>query len=85
MFKSIFNRIVVELAKNGKLLVGYILSQIPGLSDYPGLVTAINKYLADPSSQNLVDLGIQLLLAGAAGHRAFKLLVAIFGKKAFSK
>lgn len=66
-----------EVAYNGKLLVGWAMTQIPGISDYPGLVTAVNEFLANPSAENTTNLLIQAFLAGAAGHRLLKILAKV--------
>lgn len=72
-----------ELLKNGKMLIGYILMQVPGITDYPGLVDAIHEFLADPTSQEkIVKLIIQIFLAGAAGHRVAKIIGNSFRIKA---
>lgn len=63
-----------ELALNGKALLAWIALEIPGLSDYPGVVESLNIYIENPSTQNLINVLWQALFAGAAGHRLIKVL-----------
>ncbi len=76
MFNFI-KKLFVELAGNGKMLLGYLLQEIPGLTDYPGLVSAIQEVLANPTRENFIKFLIQALMAGAAGHRAIKIVTKI--------
>jgi len=64
-----------EIANNGKFLVGYVITQVPGLTSFPGLTTALNTALVDRTPASYVDLVGQLLLAVAAMHRAGKVVV----------
>lgn len=76
MFNFI-KKLFFEIAENGKLLLGYLLQEIPGLTDYPGLKTAIEDVLANPTRENFIKFLIQALMAGAAGHRAIKIVTKI--------
>lgn len=78
-FFNFLNDVFLELAKNGKLFIGYLIMQVPGLTDYPGLVTAVEEFLNDPTQANAVaKLILQIFLAGSAGHRVAKILGATF-------
>lgn len=70
-----------QLAKNGKLLVAYLLVQAPWVSDYPGLFDAIKVALSDPSSQNYINVVLQLIAAVGGAHRLWKILLAVIAKK----
>jgi len=70
-----------QLAKNGKLLIAYLLVQAPWVSDYPGLFDAINVALNDPSNQNFINVVIQLIAAVGGAHRLWKILLAVLAKK----
>lgn len=80
MFKF-FKNLYYELLFNGKMLTGYVLMNIPFLTDYPMILDALEKVLQDPSEQNLTKLVIQIILAGAAGHRILKILAKILPPK----
>jgi hypothetical protein len=67
-------KLLVEIAQNGKLLIGYIIQSIPELTNYPGLKTALEEFVANPNSVNGFKLLFQLFLLGAAGHRFVKIL-----------
>ena len=69
-----------ELGDNGKLLVTYIVSQIPGATSVPGLGTAINTAIADHTPAAYIDLGLQLLMLAAALVRTKKIVVAATDK-----
>lgn len=75
-----FKRLLAELLVNGKSLLAWLMLEIPGISDYPGLVTALNAWLADPSKANLINLAWQALFAGASGHRLIKILANVLKK-----
>lgn len=63
-----------QFKDNGKLLLGYLLTQFPELTNYPGLLTAIQTALHDLTLKSFIELAIQILMAGAAGHRVVKLI-----------
>jgi len=66
-----FGAILARL--NGwKSILSYLLLQVPGLSDYPGVVSAIQDALAHPTTQNVINVILQLALAGALSHKAVK-------------
>lgn len=77
---SILFALADELAKNGKMLVSYILLQFPEMNGYPMLVGALNEFVANPSFQNGIRLAVHLLLAGGAGHRLIKILKLALAK-----
>jgi hypothetical protein len=78
---NFFKKLFSELLQNGKLLIGYVLMNIPFLTDYPMILDALEKVLQDPSEQNLTKLMIQIILAGAAGHRILKILAKVLPAK----
>jgi hypothetical protein len=64
------------LSSNGKLLVAYLLTQAPGLSDYPKLLDALSTFIGAPTRSNAINIGIQAIFAFGAFHRIIKLLKA---------
>ena len=79
--KNILLKFVIELGKNGKLLIGYIASEWPGLvNDYPGLYSALLAFAEHADQKTLLNLLFQLFLAGAAGQRLVKILKGVSGK-----
>lgn len=67
-------KLLLELMLNGKSLLAWLVLEIPGISDYPGLVEALQALSANPTRQNLINVLWQALFAGAAGHRLIKVL-----------
>ena len=61
-----------KLINGWKSVLSYLLISVPGITDYPMLVDAINKVLAEPSRQNILNFAVQLLLAGSIFHRVIK-------------
>lgn len=77
---SFLKRTTAELAVNGKLLLVWITNEYPGITEYPGLYEALQKFLAEPTQSNLWHVIFQAVWAGAAGHRALKILVKVLKK-----
>lgn len=83
IFKTILrfgSFLIAEFVANGKLLAGYIITEFPTitgheLSEYPGLLDAIQGFATHPDNAHLFRLAFQVFLAGAAGHRLFKVLL----------
>lgn len=73
--------LLAQLAKNGKLLIAYLLVQAPWVSDYPGLFDAIRVAMDNPSNQNYINVVIQLIAAVGGGHRLWKILLAVLVAK----
>ncbi len=71
---SFFKALLEEVKANGKFLIGYIITQVPGVTSFPGVITAAKTALSDQTSASFIDLGAQVLLAVAAGHRAVKVV-----------
>lgn len=76
MIKKIKN-LIIELAVNGKGLSAWILNTIPGVTDFPGLKTALETFIADPNKQTGTNLAFQLFWTFASGHRALKILKSL--------
>lgn len=55
-----------------KGVLAWLMLQVPGLADYPGLVGAIQDLAAHPDKQKAINLAWQVLLAVAALHRVKK-------------
>lgn len=55
-----------------KSVLAWLMLQVPGLSDYPGIVGAINDAMAHPSKEKVLNLAWQVLLTVAAMHRVKK-------------
>ncbi len=64
----------VELASQGKLLVGYVITQAPGVTSFPGLTTAVTTAVTDHTPASYFDVGAQIFLALAAIHRVGKIV-----------
>lgn len=45
-----------------KSVIGYLLLSVPGLTSYPMLADALKSILENPSSQNIVNALVQLIL-----------------------
>lgn len=69
-----------ELLKNGKSFITFLLNSIPGITDYPGLLDALNAYLAAPTKQNALNIAFQLFWALAASHSLVKVLKGVLAK-----
>ncbi len=74
MIVLFLKNLFLQLKDNGKLLLGYLLTQVPELTNFPGLTTAIETALNDLTLKSFIELAIQILLAGAAGHRVVKVM-----------
>lgn len=72
--KDFLLSIMVELLMQGKMLSGYFLMQAFG--DYPLIIGAIEAFMNDPSSANLVQLIIQVIMVFGTGARTVKVLKA---------
>lgn len=57
---------------NWKMVAAWALMQIPQLTDFPGLMTAIQEALAHGNRQTFINLFVQLLMAVGAAHRVKK-------------
>ncbi len=66
--------LMIELAVNGKTLIGYLMLEFPELSNYPGLMHALERFAEDPSYANGFRLSVQIILVVGAGHRGIKVL-----------
>lgn len=71
---NFFKKLFFELIQNGKMLITYLLMNVPELTDYPMLQSAIQDFFENPSRENLTKLLLQVALAGSAGHRIFKIV-----------
>lgn len=61
-----------KLLDNWKMVLAYLLANLPGISEYPMLRDAVEKVMAEPSAQNIVNLCIQLLFVTGVLHRVMK-------------
>lgn len=68
-------KLLYEVTVNGKLLVAYIIQESGLLVDYPGIADALLAVAEKPSTENVLKLAFQVFFAGAAGHRALKILL----------
>lgn len=62
----------LQLFNGWKTIIGYALLQIPQLSDYPGLVGAIQDAVSNPSRQSVINVALQALLAVGVAHKLIK-------------
>ena len=60
------------LLNNWKTVLAYILANVPGLSSYPMLKDALEKVMAEPSPENILNLCVQLLFVTGVLHRVMK-------------
>lgn len=67
-------KLLNELMLNGKGLMAWVIAQVPGLVEYPGLLSALNELAEHPSKAALIAVLFQALWAGAAGHRLLKVM-----------
>ena len=65
-----------KLLNNWKMVLAYLLANVPGLSAYPMLREAAEKVIAEPTPQNIFNLCIQLLFVTGVLHRVMKNLRA---------
>lgn len=71
---SFFSNLVNEIRTNGKTAVGVLLSQIPGLTSFPGISTAIHTALNDHTPASYIDVAVQLLMVVGASIKASKIV-----------
>lgn len=67
-------KLIHQVLLNGKLLLGYIVVQVPELTNYPGLLDSLNEFFSNPNFSNGFALLFQIFLAGSAGHRLLKVI-----------
>lgn len=72
---SFIGRLFEETFENGKMLIAYAAMQFDGITSFPGLLTAVKTAAADGTRASYIDLGVQILMAVAATHRAGKIVV----------
>lgn len=76
MGKAIMNRIIKFFIRdlNGwKTILGYILLQIPWLTNHPLLLDAIRNWISEPANpQYIGELLLQVLLAIGVFHKLLK-------------
>jgi len=77
---ALLKKITGVVATDGKSLLVWILNEWPGLTDYPGLLEALKKFLENPNKVNLTHVLFQALWALAAGHRLIKVLAKVIKK-----
>jgi len=63
---------LLGLLNGWKTIIAYLLLQVPNLTDFPGLVSAIQAALAGGNRQVYIDLAVQILLAVGVSHKAVK-------------
>lgn len=55
-----------------KMVLAWLLTQVPQISDYPGLLGAIQEAITHGNRQTFTNLAIQILMAVGAIHRVQK-------------
>jgi hypothetical protein len=70
---SFLRNLIREVLINGKLLLGYVMLNIPELNLYPMLKGALEEFISHPTTLNGIRLLVQIFLAGGAGHRLLKI------------
>jgi hypothetical protein len=60
------------LLNNWKTVLAYILANVPGISSYPMLKDALEKVMAEPSPENILNLCVKLLFVTGVLHRVMK-------------
>lgn len=76
MFNIFLKNLLKQIIANGKMLVGFVLLQIPGIEAYPTILAAVHGFVADPSTANALKLVLQAIIVLGAGHRIVKLIKA---------
>ena len=61
-----------KLLSNWKMVIAYLLMNIPGLGAYPMLVEALHRVMEAPAPQAILNLAVQILLATGVLHRVLK-------------
>lgn len=74
---AFLKKLAVEFSINGKSAVAWLVLQVPELTNYPGLIDALESFIAAPSYITGVQLAWQLFFAGATGHRIVKILAKV--------
>lgn len=69
-------KLINEILLNGKMLLGYLMVNIPELNAYPMLKGALEDFFAHPTLMGGLRLLAQVVLAGGAGHRLIKIIKA---------
>lgn len=64
--------VIWRLLNNWKSVLGYLLVSVPGINDYPMLVSAVREVVANPSRHNIIALIGQLVLVTGILHRIQK-------------
>lgn len=84
MFKQLkqyLQSLALELTVNGKSLVIWLTNEIPGLTDYPGLIQALQELVSNPTMSSFLHFLFQAAWAGASGHRLIKVLLGAAQRK----
>lgn len=63
---------ILNLINGWKTIAAWILLQIPQLTDYPGLLSAIQEAIAHGNRQTFTNLLVQALMVIGVAHRAVK-------------
>ncbi len=72
---NFIKNLINEIGVNGKLLSGYVVSQIPQITSFPGIVTSFKTAVADRTPAAYVDVAVQVIMAVAAAIKAKKIVV----------
>lgn len=62
----------IKVFNGWKTVISYLLLSVPGITDYPMLVDAIQRAISDPSKQNVINFVVQFFLAGSIFHKVLK-------------
>lgn len=77
---SFLKNLATEILTNGKLVTGYIITQIPNITSFPGLGSAVKTAITDHTIPSYIDLAAQILMAIGAAIKAKKIVIAATNK-----
>ncbi len=69
-----FSNLISEFAANGKLTAAYLINEIPGITNTPGVVTAFHTAVTDKTPLSYTALALQVLTAAIALQNTTKVV-----------
>lgn len=62
----------IGLLNNWKMVLAWVLTQLPDITSYPGLLSAIQELIAHSNRQTIINFLVQALMAIGVAHRVKK-------------
>ena len=62
----------IGLLNNWKMVLAWVLTQLPDITSYPGLLSAIQELIAHSNRQTIINFLVQALMAVGVAHRVKK-------------